>query len=61
MTWLATAVGGSREAALPGQWALLVLIVALIAVLGAMILINTYARHERAVARRRGLRRVGRR
>lgn len=56
------AVAGPREArrsleqALPGEWAALVVILAVIAVIGAAILLATCLGHERVVARRRAQR-----
>jgi hypothetical protein len=40
------------EAALPGEWATLFLILAVIAVVGAAVLVATCVRHERIVLRR---------
>src|SRR5260370_2434342 len=43
---------GTLEAALPGEWAALFLTLAVIAVVGAAILVTTCLRHERVVVRR---------
>lgn len=50
----------SLEQALPGEWAALVVTFAVIAVIGAAILLATCLGHERVVARRRARRAVGR-
>jgi hypothetical protein len=44
--------GGPLESALPGEWALLFLVLALIAVVGAGVLVATCVRHERVMLRR---------
>lgn len=43
---------GTREQAIPGEWALLLLIIVLGAVLGLVVLWFTLLRHERTVKRR---------
>ena len=54
ISWLAGGGGGwgTREAAIPGEWAALVLIMVLGAALGLLVLWFTVLRHERAVRRR---------
>jgi hypothetical protein len=58
MIWTgdAAAVGnsarGTLETALPGEWAALFVMLAVIAVVGAAILVATCLRHERVVVRR---------
>ena len=52
---------GSLEAALPGEWAALFLTLAVIAVVGATILVTTCLRHERVVVRRHAGRAAARR
>jgi hypothetical protein len=60
ISWLADGGGwGTREEAIPGEWAALVLIMVLGAVLGLLVLWFTVLRHERIV-RRRAARRPGR-
>jgi hypothetical protein len=57
ISWLYGGNGwGTREQAIPGEWALLLLIIVLGAVLGLIVLWFTLLRHERTV-RRRGDRR----
>ena len=53
ISWLYGGNGwGTREQAIPGEWALLLLIIALGAVLGLGVLWFTLLRHERGVKRR---------
>jgi hypothetical protein len=53
ISWLYSGDGwGTREQAIPGEWALLLLIVVLGAVLGLIVLWFTLLRHERTVRRR---------
>ncbi|HWG27769.1 hypothetical protein [Actinospica sp.] len=53
ISWLGSGDGwGTREQAIPGEWALLVLLIMLGAVLGLLVLWFTLLRHERAVRRR---------
>jgi hypothetical protein len=50
---------GTREQAIPGEWALLVLLIVLGAVLGLFVLWFTVVRHERMMRRRADRRRPG--
>ena len=43
---------GHLQGALPGEWASMVVIVAGLALVGAMIILAAYVRHERGVVRR---------
>jgi flagellar biosynthesis/type III secretory pathway M-ring protein FliF/YscJ len=53
ISWLNGGNGwGTREQAIPGEWALLLLIIVLGAVLGLVVLWFTLLRHERTVRRR---------
>jgi hypothetical protein len=53
IAWLDSGDGwGTREQAIPGEWALLVLLIVLGAVLGLLVLWFTLLRHERTVRRR---------
>lgn len=53
ISWLYSGDGwGTREQAIPGEWALLLLIIVLGAVLGLIVLWFTLLRHERTVRRR---------
>ncbi len=53
ISWLYGGNGwGTREQAIPGEWALLLLIIVLGAVLGLVVLWFTLLRHERTVKRR---------
>lgn len=61
MIWTAAGRRGNLEAALPHEWALLLLIVALIAAVGGVILLSTYLRHEQVVVNRYHLRETRRR
>jgi HAMP domain-containing protein len=57
-SWLAAGGGwGTREQAIPGEWATLVLLMVLGAALGLLVLWFTALRHERTVRRRASLRR----
>jgi hypothetical protein len=51
-----TGAGGHLEAALPGEWAALVLAVGLLGVVGGLILAAVCVHHERLAARRARLR-----
>jgi hypothetical protein len=46
------AARGSLESALPGEWAVFFVVLAVIALIGAAILVMTCLGHERAVVRR---------
>jgi len=48
----AASAGGALETALPGEWAALFVTLAVIAVVGAVILVATCLGHERVVVRR---------
>jgi hypothetical protein len=53
ISWYDSADGwGTREQAIPGEWALLLLIIVLGAVVGLLVLWFTLLRHERTVKRR---------
>ena len=53
ISWLSTAAGwGTREQAIPGEWALLLLLIVLGALLGLIVLWFTLLRHERTLERR---------
>ncbi|HEV3173131.1 MAG TPA: hypothetical protein VGZ32_22480 [Actinocrinis sp.] len=51
-----TGAGGHLEAALPGEWAALVLAVGLLGVFGGLILVAASVHHSRLAARRARLR-----
>jgi hypothetical protein len=51
-----TGAGGHLEAALPGEWAALVLAVGLLGVVGGLVLLAAGVHHERLAARRARLR-----
>lgn len=51
-----TGAGGHLEAALPGEWAALVLAVGLLGVVGGLVLVAVGVHHERMAARRARLR-----
>jgi hypothetical protein len=54
ISWLYSGDGwGTREQAIPGEWAMLLLIIALGAVLGLIVLWFTLLRHERTMRQRR--------
>jgi hypothetical protein len=57
ISWLTSGSGwGTREQAIPGEWAALVLIMVLGALLGLLVLWFTVLRHERTVRHRAALR-----
>lgn len=59
-SWLAAGGRwGTREQAIPGEWATLVLLIVLGAVLGLLVLWFTVVRHERTTRRRADRRRPG--
>ena len=59
ISWLSSGGGwGTREQAIPGEWAALVLLIVLGALLGLLVLWFTVLRHERTI-RRRAARRPG--
>jgi hypothetical protein len=51
-----TGAGGHLEAALPGEWAALVLAVGLLGVVGGLVLLAAGVHHERLATRRARLR-----
>jgi hypothetical protein len=60
ISWLTSGSGwGTREQAIPGEWAALVLIMVLGALLGLLVLWFTVLRHERTVRHRAALRPEG--
>lgn len=53
ISWLSSGAGwGTREQAIPGEWAALVLVMVLGALLGLLVLWFTVLRHERTIRRR---------